>query len=116
MHQLSLIHVERNAYSVNSRLIGERVEARVYLEHVEVWYGQRCVEDLPRLRGRFEASSGLPAHYRVADPEAGRLRELPLSRGSVSHQSLPDGVRHPPGERARASCEGIPEDSEAGGG
>lgn len=48
----SLIHVERNAYSVNSRLIGERVEARLYLDHVEVWHGQRKVEDLPRLRGR----------------------------------------------------------------
>ena len=48
----SLIHVERNAYSVNSRLIGERVEARLYLDHVEVWYGQRKVEELPRLRGR----------------------------------------------------------------
>ena len=48
----SLIHVERNSYSVNSRLIGERVEARLYLDHVEVWYGQRKVEDLPRLRGR----------------------------------------------------------------
>ena len=24
---------------------------RVYLDHVEVWYGQRKVEDLPRLRG-----------------------------------------------------------------
>ena len=48
----SLIHVERNAYSVNSRLIGEKVEARLYLDHVEVWYGQKKVEDLPRLRGR----------------------------------------------------------------
>jgi hypothetical protein len=48
----SLIHVDRNAYSVNSRLIGERAEARVYLDHVEIWYGQRCVEDLPQLRGR----------------------------------------------------------------
>jgi hypothetical protein len=38
--------------SVNSRLIGARVEARLYLDHVEVWYGQRKVEDLPRLRGR----------------------------------------------------------------
>jgi hypothetical protein len=47
-----LIHVERNSYSVNSRLIGARVEARLYLDHVEVWYGQRKVEDLPRLRGR----------------------------------------------------------------
>jgi hypothetical protein len=48
----SLIHVERNLYSVNSRLIGAQVEARLYLDHVEVWYGQRKVEDLPRLRGR----------------------------------------------------------------
>jgi hypothetical protein len=48
----SLIHVDRNAYSVNSRLIGEKVEARVYLEHVEVWYGQKKIEALPRLRGR----------------------------------------------------------------
>jgi hypothetical protein len=48
----SLIHVDRNAYSVNSRLIGEKVEARLYLDHIEVWYGQQKVEDLPRLRGR----------------------------------------------------------------
>jgi hypothetical protein len=48
----SLIHVDRNAYSVNSRLIGEKVEARLYLDHIEVWYGQKKVEELPRLRGR----------------------------------------------------------------
>src|SRR5260370_24040380 len=36
----------------DGRLIGARVEARLYLDHVEVWYGQRKVEDLPRLRGR----------------------------------------------------------------
>lgn len=48
----SLIHVERNAYSVNSRLIGETVEARVYLDHIEVWHGQKKLEELPRLRGR----------------------------------------------------------------
>ncbi|HSC01007.1 MAG TPA: IS21 family transposase [Burkholderiaceae bacterium] len=48
----SLIYVDRNAYSVSSRLIGERVDARVYLDRVEVWYGQRKVEELPRLRGR----------------------------------------------------------------
>ena len=48
----SLVWVDRNAYSVNSRLIGERVEARLYPDRVEVWYVQRKVEDLPRLRGR----------------------------------------------------------------
>jgi len=48
----SLVWVDRNTYSVNSRLIGERVEARLYLDRVEVWYAQRKVEELPRLRGR----------------------------------------------------------------
>jgi hypothetical protein len=48
----SLIHVDRNAYSVNSRLIGQKVEVRLYVQHVEVWYGQKKVEELPRLRGR----------------------------------------------------------------
>jgi hypothetical protein len=48
----SLIYVDRNAYSVNSRLIGERVEARLGTETVEVWYAGRKVEELPRLRGR----------------------------------------------------------------
>ena len=48
----SLIHVDRNAYSVNSRLIGQKVEVRLYVQHLEVWYGQKKVENLPRLRGR----------------------------------------------------------------
>ena len=48
----SQIHVERNGYTVPSRLIGEYVEVRMYVEHLEVWYAQQLVERLPRLRGR----------------------------------------------------------------
>ena len=48
----SLIHVDRNAYSINSRLIGQQVEVRLYVQHLEVWYGQKKVDELPRLRGR----------------------------------------------------------------
>jgi hypothetical protein len=47
----SVIYVDRNVYSVPSRLIGEQVEARLYMDHVEVWYGQKKVEQMPRLRG-----------------------------------------------------------------
>jgi hypothetical protein len=47
----STIRVQHNVYSVHSRLIGELVEVRVYAEHLEVWYAQRKVETLPRLRG-----------------------------------------------------------------
>lgn len=48
----SIVYVDRNAYSVNSRLIGEPVEARLCVDTVEIWYGGRKVEELPRLRGR----------------------------------------------------------------
>ena len=48
----STIRVLNNTYSVPSRLIGETVEVRVELEHLDVSYGQRPVERLPRLRGR----------------------------------------------------------------
>src|SRR5271155_3472987 len=48
----SLIYVDRNVYSVPSRLIGEVVEARLTMYHVEVWYGQRKVAEMARLRGR----------------------------------------------------------------
>jgi hypothetical protein len=47
----STIRVKHNTYSVGSRLIGEMVEVRLHCEHLEVRYGQRVVERLPRLRG-----------------------------------------------------------------
>jgi hypothetical protein len=48
----SLIMVERNSYSVNSRLIGEIVEARVCSDHIEIWYGGQKVDQFARQRGR----------------------------------------------------------------
>ena len=47
----STIRVNHNTYSVNSRLIGEHVNIRLYVEHLEVWYGQKKVETIPRLIG-----------------------------------------------------------------
>jgi hypothetical protein len=47
----SSIRVLHNTYSVDSRLIGEWVQVRAYVEHLEVWYAQKCLESLPRLRG-----------------------------------------------------------------
>lgn len=48
----SLVYVDRNTYSVHSRLIGEQVEARIHAERIEIWYAGRKVEELLRLRGR----------------------------------------------------------------
>jgi len=47
----STIRVNHNVYSVNSCMIGEWVKVRLYAEYFEVWYAQRCVEKIPRLRG-----------------------------------------------------------------
>ena len=47
----SLIRVAGNRYSVDSRLIGERVQVRVCADELQVWYAQRHVETVPRLRG-----------------------------------------------------------------
>jgi len=49
--QGSTIRVNHNTYSVDSRLIGEQVHVRLYVEQLEVWYGQRLLETIPRLRG-----------------------------------------------------------------
>jgi transposase len=49
--RFSTIRVLKNSYSQHSRLIGERVKARVYADHIDVWYAQRRIEVLPRLRG-----------------------------------------------------------------
>jgi len=47
----STIRVRHNTYSVHSRLIGELVEARIHAQQIEIWYAQRKVDTLPRLKG-----------------------------------------------------------------
>jgi hypothetical protein len=47
----STIRVNHNVYSVDSRLIGERIKVRLFMDHLEIWYGQKRVDLLPRLRG-----------------------------------------------------------------
>jgi hypothetical protein len=47
----STIRIKKNVYSVHSRLIKEKVTVRLYAEHLELWYAQRMVEKIPRLRG-----------------------------------------------------------------
>jgi hypothetical protein len=50
----STIRVAGRGYSVPSRLIGHEVEARLFADRVEVWFGERLVEAMPRLRGERE--------------------------------------------------------------
>jgi transposase len=47
----STISVYKNVYSVHSRLRGEQVEVRLYHDRLEVYYAQKKVEEMARLRG-----------------------------------------------------------------
>jgi hypothetical protein len=47
----STIRISGNVYSVPSRLIGERLEAQIHAEQIELLYKGRIVERLVRLRG-----------------------------------------------------------------
>lgn len=47
----STIRVNHNTYSVHSRLIREQVKVYLHAEHLEVYYGHKCVDELPRLIG-----------------------------------------------------------------
>lgn len=45
------IRVNHNTYSVNSRLIGEKVDVYLHADKLEVHYGQRCIDTIPRIFG-----------------------------------------------------------------
>jgi hypothetical protein len=106
----SLIHVDRNTYSVPSRLIGEKVEVRLYVEHVEVWCAQQEVERFPRLRGRQKHAinyrhlidwlvrkPGAFEHYRYRD------ELFPTSRFRMAY----DALREAQGERGSKEYVGM---------
>ena len=78
--RFSTIHVRANTYSVHSRLIGETVRIHLYAEHLDVYYAQRHLERIPRLRGKrshriqyrhvidwLVRKPGAFAHYRYRD-------------------------------------------------
>ncbi len=47
----SLITVSKNIYSVNSRFIGHHLKARVYSDYFELWFADRVVDKIDRLKG-----------------------------------------------------------------
>ena len=48
----STLVVKRNTYSVPPRLIGERVQVRIYDNRVEVWHSNKQALTLPRILGK----------------------------------------------------------------
>ena len=48
----STIRVSNNTYSVASRLIGETVQVQLFADHLDLYYAQKRVDTMPRLRGK----------------------------------------------------------------
>jgi hypothetical protein len=75
--------VDRNAYSVPSRLIGEQVEARLNMDHVEVWHEQKKVAAMPRLR---------PIRFRVFTVDQSATYEVQFSKSGASYTPVSDCI------------------------
>jgi hypothetical protein len=93
----STLKVDRNTYSVPSRLIGEMVEVRVGVEELEVWYGGELQERIPRVRGRGHERINYRhvIEWLVRKPgafERYRYREelFPTSRFRLAYDTLRD--------------------------
>ncbi len=89
------IRVNHNVYSVNSRLIGEKIQVRLYMEYLEIWYGQKKVDTLPRLRGegKYKVNYRHIIDSLVRKPgafENYRYRDamFPTSRFRIAYDSL----------------------------
>jgi len=118
----STIRVNHNVYSVPSRLIGEKVDVRLYSDHVDVWYAQCKVETMARLRGEGRhrinyrhiiewliRKPGAFEHYRYRDDL------FPTSRFRMAYDTLKE--RYGPARGAReylAILELAATESEAG--
>ena len=50
--RFSTIRVTDNTYSVHSRLRDEKVQVHLYADHFDVYFAQRHLERIPRLRGK----------------------------------------------------------------
>lgn len=48
----STVNVDKSVYSVHSRLIGTRVQIKLFVDYLEVWYAQRFIERIPRVQDR----------------------------------------------------------------
>jgi hypothetical protein len=102
----STIRVNHNVYSVESRLIGETIQIHLFAEHLDLFYAQKCVDTLPRLRGenrhlinyrhlidQLERKPGAFENYRY------REEMFPGSYFRLAYDELKE--RHTPQQAAR---------------
>jgi hypothetical protein len=106
----STIRVAHRTYSVPAQLMGHTVEARVHPNVVEVRYRDQIVQTMPRLRKEDEHRIDYPPCDRLVGAQAWSLCALPVSRGPVSLDHIPAGVRRVGPDAWRARRRRVPAD------
>ena len=91
----STIRVLSRTYTVPPRLIGQKVEVRLYADHLDVYYKDRLVEQLERATGALRARVNYRHVIGSLVLGAGCLYPLPLARTAFSHPYLPPRLRLP---------------------
>ena len=87
-----------NTYSAHSRLAGETVKIRVYADTLQLWYAQRHIETLPRLRGENGYYINYRHHIDILVRKPGAFENycykdalFPTSLFRIAHDILRDG-------------------------
>ena len=89
----STIRVLSRTYTVPPRLIGSKVEVRLYADHLDVYYKGRLVERIERATGPQRARVNYRHVIGSLVLGAGCLYPLPLARTAFSHPYLPPRLR-----------------------
>jgi len=103
VYKWSTIRVASHTYSVPSRLIGHKVDVRLYPNHVEVLYNGKVMETMPRLRGNrtYRIDYRHISHSLVRKPGAfARYRYREDLFPSLVFRQAYDKLREWRGERA----------------
>ena len=83
------------------------MEARLYAERVEVWYAQKLVERLPRLRGRGKHRIDYRHVIDWLVRKPGAFADYRYRAGVVPVEPLPPGLRRAGATAAGAGGQGI---------
>jgi hypothetical protein len=84
----SAIRVSHNVYSVESRLIGETIQIRLYAEYFEIWYAQRCIDQYRHIIDWLVRKPGAFENYRY------HKDLFPTHRFRIAYDSLKQRCFH----------------------
>jgi len=100
----STVRVGHNTYSVPSRLIRHEVVARLYADHVEIYFAGQRVAEMERIQGEGKARIDYRHVIGSLVRKPGAFEPVSLPGADVSFHRFPAGLRPTP-ERGCGACQ-----------